>query len=441
MDSTRIAGVRGRQILDSRGRPTVEAEVVLRGGARGRAAVPSGASTGRHEAHELRDGDSAVYAGLGVTRAVSNVNGEIAARVAGMDAVDQRALDAALRALDGTQNLRRLGANAVLAVSMAACRTAAAALGQPLYRRIADLAGIAQPLLPLPMVNIFSGGRHARDGLDIQDILMVPLRAGGFAAALQSVAAVRAEADTVLRERGGSTLLADEGGLGLPCADVREALDLLLQCFERCGLEPGRDAAIALDVAATSLVDADGRYHLARAGQRLDSAAMIETVAGWARDYPVVSVEDALDDEDWDHWPALTARLAPAQVVGDDLFVTQPDRIRRGIASGAANSALIKLNQNGTLSGTLEAIATARAAGFSTVISARSGETEDSFLADLAVGTAGGQIKIGSVRNSERTAKYNQLLRIAEDPTLAFASAGVLRPGCTAGLAAGPPAR
>jgi enolase len=426
MPGLAIARIKGRQILDSRGRPTVEADVALTGGAIGRAAVPSGASTGQNEAHELRDQIPGQYFGRGVTRAVGHVDGEIARALAGFDAQDQAGLDRCLVELDGTANLGRLGGNAVLAVSLAACRAVAAATGLPLYRRIAELSGTRAPQLPLPMVNILSGGMHAGRSMDIQDVLAIPLSVADYASALHMIVRVRTAADAVVAAAGAPTLLADEGGLSPGSASTVAALELLVAAIERAGLRPGHDVGIALDVAATSLRDADSNYRLAREGRTLSSAEMIAEVAGWVERFPIVSVEDGLHEDDWAHWPELTRRLGRIQVVGDDLFCTNPGRIQRGIDGGSANSVLIKVNQNGTLSGSLEAMRMARAAGYSTVISARSGETSDAFMSDLAVGTAGGQIKIGSVKNSERLEKYNQLLRIAEDPGIGYAGADVL---------------
>ncbi len=426
MSLTAIAHMKGRQILDSRGRPTVEAEVVLSRGASGRASVPSGASTGRNEAHELRDGIATEYFGRGVTRAVANIDGEIARALRGYDAEDQRGLDARMGEIDGTPTLSRLGANAVLAVSLAACRAAAAARSEPLYRRIAELSGTRQMTLPVPMVNILSGGLHAGRGMDVQDFLAVPLSAEDYESALHMMLRVRAAAESVVARYGAPVLLADEGGLSPACPTAELALDLMMEGIDEAGLVAGRDVGIALDVAATSLANASGDYVLAREGRTLSSAEMIERIARWVEAYPVVSVEDGLHDEDWGNWIELTRRLNHVQIVGDDLFCTNPTRIEQGIMQGAANCVLIKLNQNGTLSGTLDAIRIARAAGYATVISARSGETEDAFMADLAVGTAGGQIKIGSLRNSERLSKYNQLLRIGEDADMTYAGAQVL---------------
>jgi enolase len=426
MSRTAIAGIKGRQILDSRGRPTVEADVVLAGGAIGRASVPSGASTGHNEAHELRDGGAGEYFGRGVKRAVASVDGEIARALRGYDAEEQRGLDARMRDIDGTSSLSRLGANAILAVSLAACRAAAVARGEPLYRRIAELSGTKQMTLPVPMVNILSGGLHAGRGMDVQDFLGVPLSAENYESALHMMIRVRAAADTVVARYGAPVLLADEGGLSPGCPTAELALDLMVEAIDEAGLVAGRDIGIALDVAATSLVNDGGDYVLARERRTLSSAEMIERIAHWVEAYPIVSVEDGLHDEDWSNWTELTRRLSQIQIVGDDLFCTNPARIETGIARGAANSVLIKLNQNGTLSGTLDAIRIARAAGYATVISARSGETEDAFMADLAVGAAGGQIKIGSLRNSERLSKYNQLLRIGDDADIRYAGAQVL---------------
>jgi enolase len=414
-----IAAVRGRQILDSRGRPTVEVDVTLVDGAVGRASVPSGASIGSYEAHERRDGDESNFAGLGVLKAVAAVQDEIEPALRGQDSGDQRDIDALLRALDGTDELSRLGANAVLGTSLAVCRAAAGSQEIPLYRYIAELAGVQTPQLPLPMVNILSGGLHARRGMDVQDFLVVPVRANTMPEALHIASRVRAAADVALAARGLPTLLADEGGLSPGCKAAREALELMIEIIERADLEPGRDAAIAIDVAAHSLVDEHGRYVLAREGLVLSSGEMIDMVAGWVREFPVVSVEDALDEEDWSGWTALTSRLGGrTRLVGDDLFVTNANRLRHGITSGAANALLIKINQNGTLSGALDVLALAQHSRYLTVVSARSGETEDAFIADLAVGTAAGQIKIGSLRCSDRLTKYNQLLRLAEEPDL-----------------------
>jgi len=414
--------LRGRQILDSRGRPTVEVDVRLADGSFGRASVPSGASTGTHEAHELRDGGSG-YEGRGVRQAVANVDNEIAAAIRGKDACDQRGIDALLVELDGTARLERLGANAVLGTSLAVCRAAAASRGQPLYAYIAGLAGAPKTAMPMPMVNILSGGLHAGRGMDVQDFLAIPASAHSIAEAIDLVSRVRSSAVRVMEKRGLSTLLADEGGLSPGLATGREALLLLVESIEAAGLRPGADVVIAIDVAATALWDrAAGVYRLAREGRVATSDEMIAIAESWVSEFPVVSIEDALDEEDWSGWQRLTEKLGRRiRLVGDDLFTTNLARVKRGIAQGVANGVLVKVNQNGTLTGTLDVVAAARAAGYAPVISARSGETEDPFIADLAVGTAAGQIKIGSVRCGERLAKYNQLLRIEEESGAPFA--------------------
>lgn len=416
-----IARVRGRQILDSRGRPTVEVDVQLADGRTARASVPSGASTGSHEAHERRDGDPEEYAGLGVRQAVRAVNTEIAEALHGRPVTEQREIDTVLRELDGSPALTRLGANAVLGASLAVCRAGALATGRPLYRYIAELAGTT-PALPTPVVNILSGGLHAGRGMDVQDFLAVPAAAATLPEAIHLVSRVRSAASDVLAARGLPTLLADEGGLSPGCATGEEALDLVVAAIEGAGLRPGRDVLIAIDVAAHSLVTPSGDYAFAREGVTRTSAEIVELLEGWVDRYPVVSIEDGLDEEDWSGWTTLTERLGGRiQVVGDDLFTTNPDRLRHGISVGAANAILIKLNQNGTLTGTLDVVRDAQAAGYAPMVSARSGETEDDFLADFAVATGAGQIKIGSLRCSDRLAKYNQLLRIAEDESLPFA--------------------
>ena len=409
---TTVAQVRSRQILDSRGRPTVEAEVHLENGLTARASVPSGASTGKAEAVELRDGGSA-WEGRGVTRAVAHVADEISRVLVGADVTNQTEIDELMLAADGTADLSRLGANAVLSVSLAVCRAAAIATGQPLFARLAEL-GDTKPAMPMPMVNILSGGLHAGHGMDVQDFLVVPVGASSYTEALDWVSQVRSQAAVICADQGLSTLLADEGGLSPGFATPEQALDLMVTAFEATGLRPGEDLAIALDMASSGLFTAEGAYHFSRQGRTISPSDMIELQAGWIERYPIISIEDGLDENAWPDWQTMTARLGGIQLVGDDLFATQPDRIRRGVESGCANAALIKVNQNGTLTGTMKAIDIARRGGYATVVSARSGETEDDFLADLAVGVAGGQIKIGSVRNSERLAKYNQLLRLEE---------------------------
>ncbi|HLZ30054.1 MAG TPA: phosphopyruvate hydratase [Chloroflexota bacterium] len=416
MSGASIRRVRARQVFDSRGRPTLEAEVELANGSTGRAAVPAGASTGRHEAHELRDGDPASYGGLGVLHAVSNVDQVLGPAVSGMDARDQRALDARLREVDGSLGLRRLGANAVLGVSMAVCRAGAASTGVALYRHLAGLAGVAdKPRLPLPMVNVLSGGAHARQGMDVQDFLAIPIGATCLDEALAMAARVRTAAGNLLAQAGVSLLLADEGGFAPGYARAEHALDLMVRAIEAAGLRPGVDVGIGLDVAATQFVRGDG-YALTREGRTLSSDEMVSRVLHWLDRYPIVSVEDPLGEDDWPAWQQLT-RSAPAhcQLVGDDLFCTNPERIQRGISARVANAVLIKLNQIGTVSDTLSALALTRSAAYRPIVSARSGETEDPFIADLATATAAGQIKIGSLANSERLSKYNQLLRIQEE--------------------------
>jgi enolase len=425
----RIQTLHAREILDSRGRPTVEADVLLEDGTLGRAAVPSGASTGSAEAHELRDRDPERYEGFGVRKAIGHVNGEMAKALIGEDCRNQKAVDDRLRSLDGTPNLQRLGANAVLAVSLAVCRAAASAAGQMLHERIAGLAGIARPSLPLPMVNILSGGLHAGRGMDIQDFLAIPVGATSFADALHAVARVRSAASSIAAARGMPTLLADEGGISPGLATAEAALDMMMQCIEQAGLKPGLDIAIAIDVAATTFRGEHGGYFLRREGRQLTAEEWIDRMAQWSSRYPVVSIEDGLHEEDWNAWRQLTGRLsATMQLLGDDLFATNVERLKRGIAEGVANAVLVKLNQNGTLSGTLELIATARAAGYRTVVSARSGETEDSFMSDLAVGSNAGQIKIGSLRTSSTLSKYNQLLRIEDAGGVTYEGYAALRP-------------
>ena len=417
-----IHSIRARQILDSRGRPTVEVDVRLDDGTLGRASVPSGASTGTSEAHELRDRDPSSFAGLGVKKAVSNVNGEIAIALHGLGVTDQRALDAQLIELDGTEQLARLGANAVLGVSLAACRAAAAVQGIPLYQHIAELSGGCQPAMPMPMVNILSGGLHAGRGMDVQDFLAIPASAESMEDAIEIASRLRNAASEVAAKHGITTLLADEGGISPGCPTGRKALELMIQTIETAGLRPSEDVLIAIDVAATSLFDRQkSRYRLAREGREASTEEMIEMVSGWLADFPIASIEDPLDEEDWKGWATLTKKVGGrVRLIGDDFFATNPSRLAQGIRDRCANGVLVKVNQNGTLTGTLEVIAAAKAAGYSPVVSARSGETEDSFIADLAVGTAAGQIKIGSLRSSERLAKYNQLVRIEEESQAPF---------------------
>jgi len=407
---SQIEQVHARQILDSRGNPTVEAELSLRSGAYGRAAVPSGASTGEFEAVELRDGGDA-WSGKGVGQAVANVNGEIAEAAKGRDAFDQRGLDEALIALDGKPNKARLGANAILAVSLAAAHAAAAESGQPLWRY---LGGEAAHVLPVPMMNVLNGGAHADNKVDFQEFMVVPSGASTFAEGLRMGAEVFHALKRTLSERGLSTAVGDEGGFAPDLDSNEAALEALLAGIRAAGYEPDRDVAIAMD-PATSEFYADGVYVLEHEGRTLSAAELTDYWADIADRYPVLSLEDGMAEEDWDGWKALTERLGDRiQLVGDDVFVTNTERLRRGIDTGVANSILIKVNQIGTLTETLDAIAMARDAGYTAVMSHRSGETEDVTIADLAVATGCGQIKTGAPSRSDRVAKYNQLIRIEE---------------------------
>lgn len=406
-----ITDVDAWEVLDSRGRPTVACEVRLRNGARGAAAVPSGASTGGHEAHESRDGDPGRYGGRGVRGAVARVRGEIRSAVVGLDASDQAGLDGALRKLDGTANLSRLGANAVLAVSVATALAAADSERVPLWR----YAG-ADPLLPMPMVNIISGGAHAGGLIDVQDLLVVPLGAQSFAEALEWAVRVRAATADVAAEDGlPVALVADEGGIAGTFDSNRAALECLARGIERSGLTLGEHAAIAIDVAANQLLRPDGTYRLAVEGRALSAEEFVAELAAWCADFPIVSIEDLLGEDDWAGWTSATGTLSDRQLLGDDLFATGHGRLERGIAMGVANAVLVKPNQTGTLTSARNVVARAEAAGYATVLSARSGETEDSWLADLAVGWRTGQIKVGSTTRSERTAKWNRLLRIEHE--------------------------
>jgi enolase len=408
-----IHRIHARQVLDSRGRPTVEVEVTCRDGACGRFIVPSGASTGSHEAVEVRDGDPRHFGGYGVQKAVANVRDHIAPRLLGLPATDQALIDRTLCELDGTPNKSCLGANAVLGVSLATAHAAAAVRGQPLWRYL-DTQGNAS--LPLPMVNLISGGLHAGGNLDFQDFLLLPIGARSYAEALETTVHVyRTLGDVLSRHGYEGVLVGDEGGFGPRLRSNEQAVELILESLETAGFVPGKDAAIALDVASTHFYR-DGRYHLREdGGSPRTPEEMIDLLERWVRAYPIWSIEDGLAEDDWLGWRRLTERLGRrVQLIGDDLFVTHPERLRRGIAEQVANSVLVKVNQIGTLTETLEVSAIARAAGYRPVISARSGETEDSTIADLAVATGAGQIKIGSVARSERLAKYNLLLRIEE---------------------------
>jgi len=410
---TIITAVHAREILDSRGNPTVEAEVQLECGAMGRMAVPSGASTGSHEAVELRDDDADRYLGKGVLKAVENVNTIIAAEIVGLDASDQENLDASLIAVDGTPNKAHLGANAMLAVSGAAARAAAEAHGMPLYRY---LGGTAARTLPVPMMNIINGGAHADNTVDFQEFMIVPHGASTFREGLRTGAEVFHALKSVLKGRGLNTAVGDEGGFAPNLSSNEEAITVILEAIAAAGYEAGTQVSLALDVAASEFFH-DGQYVLAGEGGRACSADdMIEIYGSWVDKYPIVSIEDGLDEDDWDGWGRLTTAVGDrVQLVGDDLFVTNPERLARGIAGGVANSVLIKINQIGTLSETFETVAMATRSAYTSVISHRSGETEDAIIADIAVATNAGQIKTGSLSRSDRIAKYNQLLRIEEE--------------------------
>ncbi len=407
-----ITSIHGREILDSRGNPTLEVEVGLDDGAFGRAAVPSGASTGAHEAWELRDGDPKRYGGKGVQKAVAHVNGELRERLIGMDACDQRALDAAMIELDGTENKSRLGANAILGVSLAAAHAAAQSTEQPLYRY---LGGAAANLLPAPMMNIVNGGEHADNSVDVQEFMVMPLGFNCYGEALRCGAEVFHQLKKVLRDKGLNTAVGDEGGFAPDLGSNQEALDLICQAIEQAGYRPGEHVWLALDVAATEFYNAEsGLYRID--GRDIDSAGIVDLLYRWTEQYPICSIEDGCAEDDWDGWKLLTEKLGSrVQLVGDDLFVTNTIRLRRGIDEGIANSILIKVNQIGTLSETMDAVHLAHRAGYTAVTSHRSGETEDTTIADLAVALRTGQIKTGSLSRSDRIAKYNQLLRIEED--------------------------
>ncbi len=408
-----IIEVHAREILDSRGNPTVEADVMLSSGAQGRAAVPSGASTGEHEAVELRDGDSKRYGGKDVGEAVRNVNEVIGPRLEGMAASDQIAVDAEMMDLDGTPNKGKLGANAILSVSLAVARAAAADTGLPLYRY---LGGPMARVLPVPMMNILNGGAHASNNVDVQEFMIVPIGAESFAEALRMGVETFHALKKVLSKQGLSTAVGDEGGFAPSLPSNEAALDAVMQAIEAAGYQSGRDLAIALDPAASEFHQ-DGEYVFKKGdGSRRSAAEMVELYAQWVDRYPIVSIEDGLAEDDWDGWALLTERLHDrVQLVGDDLFVTNVDRLGRGIEEGVANAILIKVNQIGTLTETLQCIELAKGSAYGVVISHRSGETEDTFIADLAVATGAGQIKTGSASRTDRIAKYNQLLRIGEE--------------------------
>jgi enolase len=407
-----IEQIRAREILDSRGNPTVEADVILDTGAAGRAAVPSGASTGEHEAVELRDGDKKRYLGKGVANAVENANGELAGALQGHDAYDQVGLDRAMIEADGTPNKSRLGANAILAVSLAAARAAANDCGLPLYRY---LGGPLATMLPVPMMNILNGGAHAANNVDFQEFMVMPVGATSFREGLRMGTEVFHALKKVLSAQKKSTSVGDEGGFAPDLATNEEALEVILQAIDDAGYRAGEDLVLALDVAASEMYR-DGSYVFHKSSQeRKSSAEMVEFYRQWTEEYPIRSIEDGLAEDDWAGWKQLTVGLPGVQLVGDDLFVTNTERLSRGIGEGIGNAILIKVNQIGTLTETLEAIEMARAAGYNAVMSHRSGETEDTFIADLAVATGVGQIKTGSASRTDRVAKYNQLLRIEEE--------------------------
>jgi enolase len=423
---TAIVDIIGREILDSRGNPTIEVDVVLEDGAMGRAGVPSGASTGAHEAVELRDGDKSRYQGKGVLKAAEAVNGEIFDALAGMDAEDQRGIDDALVKLDGTKNKSRLGANAILGVSMACAKAAAETSGLPLYRYI---GGAAAHVLPVPMMNIVNGGMHADNPIDIQEFMIMPVAAPTCADAIRMGAEIFHTLKKALKDAGHSTSVGDEGGFAPNLKSADEALAFITKSIEAAGYKPGDDVMLALDCAATEYFK-DGKYVMAGEGKTLDAAGMIKYLEDLVSRYPIVSIEDAMSEDDWEGWKALTEAMgARCQLVGDDLFVTNTERLGRGIKEGIANSILVKVNQIGSLSETLDAVAMAQRAAYTAVISHRSGETEDATISDLAVATNAGQIKTGSLCRSDRLAKYNQLIRIEAElgPTAVYAGKSILR--------------
>jgi enolase len=434
--AVKITSVHAREILDSRGNPTVEVDATLADGSAGRAAVPSGASTGEREALELRDGDKARYGGKGVRKAVGNVNGEIATAIANRE-LDQRHLDEAMIALDGTPTRSRLGANALLGVSMAAMRAEAASKKLPLYRHIASLyakggSGPAPALsLPVPMMNILNGGAHADSSVDFQEFMVMPVGAASFSEGLRAGAEIFHALRGILKGRGQATGVGDEGGFAPNLRSNQEAVEVVLEAIGRAGMKAGHDVFIALDVASSELWAGGGRYTFKKSGEAdRTSDQMIRLYDDWLRQYPIVSIEDGLAESDWEGWRALTSELGTrAQLVGDDVFVTNPEILERGIADRVANALLVKLNQIGTVTETLDAVAMARDAGYATIISHRSGETEDTTIADLAVGTAAGQIKTGSASRTDRICKYNQLLRIEEElgAQAAFAGRSAIR--------------
>jgi len=422
--STKITRVHARQVIDSRGNPTVEADVTVAGGARGRAAVPSGASTGEHEALEMRDGDKSKYVGKGVLKAVANANTELAKAVTGLDAADQRGLDRRMIELDGTPTKARLGANAILAVSMAAARAAAAAQNVPLYKYLAKYStDSSATLLPVPMMNILNGGAHADSSVDFQEFMAMPIGAPSFSEALRWGVEIFHALKSALKKRGYSTAVGDEGGFAPSCKSNEEAIQIVLEAIAAAGYKPGEQVSIALDPASSEFYDkAKSKYVFKKSDKSEHSSAEMATYwTSWTEKYPIVSIEDGMAEDDWAGWKQLTQNVGSKsskkkiQLVGDDLFVTNTERLSRGINEGIANAILIKLNQIGTVSETIDAIELARKAGYNSIISHRSGETEDTFIADLAVATGAGQIKTGSASRTDRIAKYNQLLRIEEE--------------------------
>jgi enolase len=427
----KITRVRGREILDSRGNPTVEVDMSVAGGA-GRAAVPSGASTGEREALELRDGDPQRYGGKGVRKAVANVNGEIATAIVGREFDTQRALDEALIALDGTATKSRLGANALLGVSMAAARATAASQGIPLYRHLGALYGVERFTLPTPMMNILNGGAHADTSVDFQEFMVMPVGAPSFDEALRMGAEIFHALRGILKARGQSTGVGDEGGFAPNLKSNRDAIEVVLEAVGKAGMKAGQTVYIALDVASSELWAGGGKYTFKKSGEPTrTSEQMVRMYEEWLRDYPIVSIEDGLAEGDWTGWQMLTRELgARVQLVGDDVFVTNPEILKRGIADHVGNALLVKLNQIGTVTETLDAVKMARDANYATIISHRSGETEDTTIADLAVGASAGQIKTGSASRTDRVCKYNQLLRIEEElgSTARFAGRSAIRP-------------
>ncbi len=428
---TAIIDIIGREILDSRGNPTVEVDVVLEDGSMGRAAVPSGASTGAHEAVELRDDDKSRYLGKGVLKAVESVNGELYDSLAGMDAEDQRGIDAAMIQIDGTKNKNRLGANAILGVSLAVAKAAAAASGLQLYRYV---GGAAAHVLPVPMMNIINGGAHADNPIDIQEFMIMPVGAESCSESIRMGAEIFHALKKSLKDAGHNTGIGDEGGFAPALKSADDALSFIMKAIEKAGYRPGDDVMLALDCASTEFFKG-GKYVMEGEGKTLDSAGMAKYLEGLVKKYPIISIEDGMAEDDWDGWKALTELIgAKCQLVGDDLFVTNTERLSAGIAKGTANSILVKVNQIGTLSETLDAVNMAQRAGYTAVMSHRSGETEDSTIADLAVATNCGQIKTGSLSRSDRLAKYNQLIRIEGElgDVAKFAGRGIIRGGAGA---------